>query len=420
MISLTLLSVASLFLTTPSLPADHPHEPWVFRSVLDEQARMLTVAMDDELWLAYDATDGSLYRAWKGGVKFDGAVYTTVHGPQPTSDGTGYIGTEAVGWWLTDASGDMQGEPVYRGYRNDNDQFRLFLTVQFDNGTEIELTETPRMEVADGKVRLLRSIVATGIPEGSQLAMRVALACDGNSALSINAGDEHVEWSPADGTRRIDRRVPFSFGNLQLSSTHRIVEPPAKGDTETSEPVDEAPPEPPRGVAPGEIHVERIADGNDERGPRERGVSMRIFDVEVGMDVIPELVKGQTANINAIVPRVDLFDLDSFGGLDNTFVTQLNGFIETEAGSYELRLSSDDGSRISLDGELLIDNDGLHGHQGVEATIELEAGLHSFEIWHFENSGGQSIVLEWRAPGSTEFVVVPDEAFSCAAGEVRV
>ena len=67
--------------------AERPNPMRVFRSVLDERARMITVPLHDDMWLAYDATDCALYKAWTGDVKFDGAVYTTVHGPQPTARG---------------------------------------------------------------------------------------------------------------------------------------------------------------------------------------------------------------------------------------------------------------------------------------------------------------------------------------------
>ncbi|HMQ01322.1 MAG TPA: cytochrome C, partial [Cyclobacteriaceae bacterium] len=67
-----------------------PRDPWVFRSVLDGQPRMVTVALHDDLYLAFDARHAGLYKAWKGGVILDGAVYTTKHGPQPTTKGYAY------------------------------------------------------------------------------------------------------------------------------------------------------------------------------------------------------------------------------------------------------------------------------------------------------------------------------------------
>jgi cytochrome c len=67
-----------------------PRDPWVFRSVLDNKARMVTAALHEDMYVAYDAQKCQLYKAWKGGVVFDGAVYTTHHGPQPSTKGYAY------------------------------------------------------------------------------------------------------------------------------------------------------------------------------------------------------------------------------------------------------------------------------------------------------------------------------------------
>jgi len=70
---------------------ERPHDPWVFRSVLRSKARMITVALHDDLWAAHNTETGTLYKVWKGGVNSDGAVYTTAHGPQPSSLGNAYF-----------------------------------------------------------------------------------------------------------------------------------------------------------------------------------------------------------------------------------------------------------------------------------------------------------------------------------------
>jgi cytochrome c len=54
-----------------------PAEAWVLRSVLDQKPRMLSIALHDKLWVAYNTQTGSLYKAWAGNVNFDGPVYTT-------------------------------------------------------------------------------------------------------------------------------------------------------------------------------------------------------------------------------------------------------------------------------------------------------------------------------------------------------
>ena len=68
-----------------------PYEPWISRSVLDEQPRMLVLALHEDIWVAYSTENCSVYKAWKGYVEFDGAVYTTAHGPQPVAVGDAYF-----------------------------------------------------------------------------------------------------------------------------------------------------------------------------------------------------------------------------------------------------------------------------------------------------------------------------------------
>ena len=65
-----------------SLQIERPREAWVVRSVLDQKPRMLSIALNDKLWLAYNTETASLYKAWVGGISFEGPVYTAAHGPQ--------------------------------------------------------------------------------------------------------------------------------------------------------------------------------------------------------------------------------------------------------------------------------------------------------------------------------------------------
>ena len=43
--------------------SDRPNDPWVFRSVLDKQPRMITFALNDNLWVSYSTDSCSLYKA---------------------------------------------------------------------------------------------------------------------------------------------------------------------------------------------------------------------------------------------------------------------------------------------------------------------------------------------------------------------
>jgi len=58
-------------------------------------------------------------------------------------------------------------------------------------------------------------------------------------------------------------------------------------------------------------------------------------------------------------------------------------FIE-EAGTYKFRLTSDDGAKLIIDGELLLDNDGKHKPSTVQGSRDLSTGTHQIEVQYFQ------------------------------------
>lgn len=74
------------------------------------------------------------------------------------------------------------------------------------------------------------------------------------------------------------------------------------------------------------------------------------------------------------------------------------------SGIWDFTLESDDGSRLWIDGQLIVNNDGLHPVQARSGSAALDAGAHPIRIEYFENFGAASIVLKWSS-GSSETVV---------------
>src|SRR5690606_18221585 len=87
---------------------ERPIDTWVFRSVMDKQPRMLTIALNEDLYTCYNLQSGNLYKVWKGGVNYEGAVYTTAHGIQPTSFGFAYVqdDSQETQWRLKSQAGE--------------------------------------------------------------------------------------------------------------------------------------------------------------------------------------------------------------------------------------------------------------------------------------------------------------------------
>lgn len=153
---------------------------------------------------------------------------------------------------------------------------------------------------------------------------------------------------------------------------------------------------------------------------REPGVSARFYQFEGNAQRLPALVDGQTPNVSVKLDAIDLDNADF--GLKDRFLTELSGFLTPpKPGVYGLRLFSDDGSVLSIDGRWVIDHDGLHDDKEPKDTrLNLSAGEHAFVLRHFDSGFDARVRLEWLPPGETTWVTVPASAFTCPAGEVRV
>lgn len=77
------------------------------------------------------------------------------------------------------------------------------------------------------------------------------------------------------------------------------------------------------------------------------------------------------------------------------------GFLRVAKGeAYTFALTSDDGSKLWIDGKLVIDHDGLHSAEAKQGIAPLAAGLHKIEISWFNKTGGAELKLAWGAAGS--------------------
>ena len=82
----------------------------------------------------------------------------------------------------------------------------------------------------------------------------------------------------------------------------------------------------------------------------------------------------------------------SVSGRGDNFGLVFTGFwTVTRAGKYNFSLSSDDGSRLLIDGKRVIDNDGVHGSKTVNGSMDLKEGIHDVRIEYFEKGGGEEL-----------------------------
>ncbi len=81
------------------------------------------------------------------------------------------------------------------------------------------------------------------------------------------------------------------------------------------------------------------------------------------------------------------------------FGVTLTGLLKIPAdGLYTFSTTSDDGSRLWLSGQRIVDNDGLHGEQTVSGLVRLKAGLYPLRVEYFEAAGDQALAISVAGP----------------------
>jgi 4-amino-4-deoxy-L-arabinose transferase-like glycosyltransferase/sugar lactone lactonase YvrE len=85
------------------------------------------------------------------------------------------------------------------------------------------------------------------------------------------------------------------------------------------------------------------------------------------------------------------------------------------SGPYVFGTTSDDGSFLYLDGQLVVDNGGHHGDVYREGPIQLEEGFHDIRLLYFQDGGGRKIELYWTPPGGARALVAQEQLFPLGA-----
>ncbi len=97
---------------------------------------------------------------------------------------------------------------------------------------------------------------------------------------------------------------------------------------------------------------------------------------------------------------------------------RITGFIRLpEAGRYLFAVESNDGVRVYLNGQRIIDDPGVHADQFSENAEVLASapGWYALTIFYFERKNTATLSLQWQRPGRDGFEVVPPEQLAYQA-----
>lgn len=99
---------------------------------------------------------------------------------------------------------------------------------------------------------------------------------------------------------------------------------------------------------------------------------------------------------SGIVDRVNL----EIRQREHNYGLVFDGWVNVPATNvYTFYLASDDGSRLIIDSQTVIDYDGVHGAEEKSVELPLAAGWHKITLQYFQQEIGQALKLEWQPQG---------------------
>lgn len=133
--------------------------------------------------------------------------------------------------------------------------------------------------------------------------------------------------------------------------------------------------------------VQKPARGAAKIGKTKPGIAYEFFALDDTLESTQALV-GRPATDKGTAETIAL----PAGDLPDRFGLVFKGYVTVPArGIYTLSTVSNDGSRLYIGDELVVDNDGPHGDREVSGQIALELGAHPIRVEYFQAGAGKSL-----------------------------
>ncbi|WP_299680765.1 PA14 domain-containing protein, partial [uncultured Tenacibaculum sp.] len=139
----------------------------------------------------------------------------------------------------------------------------------------------------------------------------------------------------------------------------------------------------------------------DELGSCSGSISYEYYDgTPAGLTVDNIPTSGPDATGTATSFDVDAIIASIFAD-NNSYGLRFKGYLNiTTAGLYNFYTTSDDGSKLFINGNEIVDNDGDHPEVTASGSYYLSVGLHEVEVLFYENGGLESLDVDYELPGT--------------------
>ncbi len=124
------------------------------------------------------------------------------------------------------------------------------------------------------------------------------------------------------------------------------------------------------------------------------GLAFALFDGH--FTTVRDLGRGKPT----VTGNSDSFDLEQFGRTEK-YGIRFDGYLKVESDDYyRFAVESDDGAVLTIDDEVVVDNDGDHANRTITGYFPLRKGYHKLEFRYFQAEGGATLGVRWGAADS--------------------
>jgi hypothetical protein len=145
------------------------------------------------------------------------------------------------------------------------------------------------------------------------------------------------------------------------------------------------------------------------------GLIAEFFKIGKAMDDIPVIAADRKPDLRRIDRKINFENTaETFPGTnmsDHFYVRWMGKVRIPRDGKVTFFTESDDGSRLWIDGKVVVDNGGLHAMEEKSGEVDLKAGDHDLNLELFQNEGEVGCKLSWESAGQAK-EILPEAALN--------
>jgi len=155
-------------------------------------------------------------------------------------------------------------------------------------------------------------------------------------------------------------------------------------------------------------YIKEVPKKSEKVDNLKNGISFQYFLIPESIDSTSQLLDMQENSHGTL----ETFQFPS-KNMPQSFGLIFDGYIKIpETGVYSFSVISNDGTKLYLNGQLLVDNDGLHGSTLRKGQTALEKGFFPVKLYYFQAGGGSSLEIRWSGPGIEDKIISKNYLFT--------